>query len=268
MPAHDFRSAAVRAWNDEAHHQWCRELPRLVQTLTTADPSAASDLRLLHQGRNLLFQTGFGGQQVVVKHFGPYGWLRGRIDFRRGSKAQRSFLAATGLLDLGFDTPAPLAWCEWYAGSRLVAAAYISSFLTEGREVRLLLPGRALSTEPVRLDRLGAFVARMHLAGVWHRDLSFGNLLMTGSAEACRFHLVDLNRLRLDVRLPPAAALANLAMLGFPDPESERILAAYCQVRDWPLDRCRTLLARAAARRRLWRAAWGATRSWRRWLRP
>ena len=51
-----------------------------------------------------------GAQTVIVKAFGRQAWLRDLRDSRRGSKARRTWLAATHLVEHGVGTPAPVGY--------------------------------------------------------------------------------------------------------------------------------------------------------------
>ena len=46
-----------------------------------------------------------GAETVIVKAFGRQAWLRDLRDSRRGSKARRTWLAATHLVEHGVGTP-------------------------------------------------------------------------------------------------------------------------------------------------------------------
>lgn len=104
----------------------------------------------------------------------------------------------------------------------------------------------ASAEDPIRLGLLGiATIRRLHDAGIDHRDLNIGNLLVSGGDV----FVIDFDGARLADALSPAERFANLARLdrsyvkrfgdGGPVPHAARIdlLAAYCAGRpDWLAD--------------------------------
>ena len=55
--------------------------------------------------------------------------MKDRYDFRKGSKAERSFKAATFLKSRGVGTPQPIAYFDCWEGSRLVESFYLSDYV-------------------------------------------------------------------------------------------------------------------------------------------
>lgn len=158
----------------------------------------------IYEGRNTLYRlrvaaSGNGdSNDIVVKQFKRPNLINAyAYTTVRTSKARRSFENGMRLLELGFLTPEPVAYCEQRSGMKLLGSAYISLELKGATEMRhwerydnagTLLP--ALAAEMVRLER----------AGVLHKDFTPGNILYTGSAaEGYRFHYVDLNRMEFGV---------------------------------------------------------------------
>ncbi len=185
------------------------DLEREVRRLT--DPASASET--LHWGRNYLYATDLrtrdGRVEAVVKQFrnqGPRARLRRRV---RGSKAESSWRAAVRLVEAGVGTPRPLFWVE--STEREGPSFYISRRVDGCFELRYLI--RALKAgeeddrfpqvDPPRLfAALGRYLRSLHDAGVWHRDISIGNVLVRyEDGELAGFEIVDLNRARLDVSL-------------------------------------------------------------------
>ena len=217
----------------EAPIDFASELPRLL------DPGGA--LRTLHWGRNYLYVAPWrrrdGSElEVVVKQFRHVTW-RARVSRRlRGSKASRSFRVARRLVELGIGTPTPVLWAdsEDPAGPSWFVSAYRGDLLEARYLFRALAAGSAERDYPeldsARLLRaMGALARRLHEGGVWHRDLSGGNVLVEpsrfalgrndGSLEVAGLELVDLNRARLDRRLSRSERLRDLARLPLPRPE-------------------------------------------------
>ena len=132
------------------------------------------------------------------------GW-RGRQHYLfsplKRSKALKAYRAACHLLAHGLGTPLPLGACEvrrWgFIRSNIYVAEAITDYITLREYCATLPDGAAGLDEVMRLA--AAYTRRMHDSGLWHRDLSLANFLMTGPRGNRQLYLVDLNRAR---RLP------------------------------------------------------------------
>ncbi len=185
------------------------DLERQVERLT--DPASARET--LHWGRNYLYTAALRTHQetveAVVKQFRNQGWLARLRRRARGSKAERNWRTALRLVAAGVGTPRPLLWIE--SRDREGPSFYIAEKLCGYFELRALF--RALQAgereqllpdvDPAELfAALGRYLRAVHDAGVWHRDISIGNVLVRyDGARLDGFQIVDLNRARLDVRL-------------------------------------------------------------------
>jgi hypothetical protein len=176
------------------------DLPALLAT-----PAA----RLIASGRNrnIRVELPVRGRSVavMVKAFGAQSWLRDLRDRRRGSKAQRTWQAATHLATHGAGTPPPIGYLERWEGARLRESYYLAEFqdgATSFREALLdLFDGRPpLAAQFVQLlECVAAGVRRMHNTGFLHNDLGNQNVLLrpAGAAAWRDFMVVDLNRGRI-----------------------------------------------------------------------
>jgi hypothetical protein len=183
------------------------ELPRLV------DPGAAE--RTLHWGRNYLYslhvQTAEGPLAVVVKQFRNEGRRERRRRRRGWGKAERSWRAIRELETAGIPTPEPVIWIESarpggpsYLVTRRIEGSFESRHLfralRDGWHGRLF---RGAEVEAV-IREMGLLIRRMHAAGIWHRDVTMGNLLVSVPDEGPQrpeLRIIDLNRARLGVPL-------------------------------------------------------------------
>lgn len=166
----------------------------------------------LHWGRNYLYgmelETLSGGVAVAVKQFRNQG-LRARLERRwKGSKALRSWRVACALRRAGIPTPEPLLWIESRRpdGPSFFVTRRLRGFVEARYYFRALEANRELQEFP-EIDpeslvaELGRAIRRLHAAGIWHRDLSVGNLLIQPAAgEGPRYTVffIDLNRARLN----------------------------------------------------------------------
>ncbi|NJL29328.1 MAG: hypothetical protein HC897_16305, partial [Thermoanaerobaculia bacterium] len=203
------------------------------------DPQHATET--IHWGRNYLYRTRLatpaGEAEVVVKQFRS-GGLRDRLHKYRGSKAARSWQMARAFQAAGVPTPDPVMLIETTDGQGV--SFFVSRFLPGVFEARYLLRAARVGREreefpQVDLDAflraLGSVVRQMHQAGLFHRDLSIGNVLIepgpTPSAPP-RLFLVDLNRARQKTRLSTVERTRDLCRLALFRPEhQETLLRAY-----------------------------------------
>jgi tRNA A-37 threonylcarbamoyl transferase component Bud32 len=203
------------------------------------DPASA--LKTLHWGRNYLYtarlETAAGPLEVVVKQF-RHRNVRDRLRRRfRGSKAEKSWRVAQGLLAAGLLTPEPVMRIE--SASETGPSFYVCRYLPDLLEARYLFRAANAGEEvekfpavdfPAFVEELGRTARRLHDAGFWHRDLSGGNILLRFGADRrpSALYLVDLNRTRMG--RPPGVSerLRDLSRLALFRPEhQERLLASY-----------------------------------------
>lgn len=209
------------------------DLAAAVRALT--DPATA--LKTLHWGRNYLYlarlETAAGPIEVVVKQF-RHRTRRDRLKRRlAGSKAEKSWRIATSLLAAGIPTPAPVMRIE--SASATGPSFYVCRHLSGVTEARYLFRAANAGEEAGRfpavdfaafIEALGRMARRLHDAGVWHRDLSGGNLLVRFDAAGrpAEIDVVDLNRARLG--RPPSVSerLRDLSRLALFRPEHQELL--------------------------------------------
>jgi hypothetical protein len=142
-------------------------------------------------------------------------------------KAHRSFAAARALLDRGLATPEPLAAEvvgdeSWYVARKLVGATQVRAWF-------LARDGSRPAGLPFRFEQiveaLGALARRMHDSGVFFRDFTDGNVLVTGDAGEPKLWLVDLNRARVrEAPLSRWPRYRDLARPGLNRPEDVKLL--------------------------------------------
>lgn len=149
-----------------------------------------------HDVHDALLVRGEERIPVVVKRIGR--------DFRQGegnTRAERAVRIARHLAVHGIDTPEPLGIEVTPEESVLVvrkidgAVQIRAFFLRRDDPAREPPPVRAAFEEIVAA--LGRFARRLHDAGVFFRDLSDGNVLVTEGDGGPRLWLVDLDRARI-----------------------------------------------------------------------
>src|SRR4029079_6329849 len=121
-----------------------------------------------------------------VKHFRPTGGLRGWVRSFNPNKALRSWNGAHEMLRRGVPTPRPVAWlehptrpqesesyylCEAFAGGSSARQAFYA--FNNGAAEFLGVP------VPELYRKIAALLVKMHGRGIFFRDLSAGNLLLS-----------------------------------------------------------------------------------------
>jgi len=108
------------------------------------------------------------------------------------SRAQVSYTTAHNLVNAGSRTPQPIfvmtkRWIGW-----IQLNVYISEAVDPHTTLRnALKSGIEEERIPAILHDLGENLARMHNAGIFHRDLTSGNFLVD---DQNRTYIIDLNR--------------------------------------------------------------------------
>ena len=154
-----------------------------------------------------------------VKHCRVYdtrAWLRKCF---RPSKARGEYQRCLAVAARGVPTVTPLAIGEapgsWPGDSVLVTQALDAKPLGHFIEQTLpTLPPRRRTLLGQRLAIvLGRFLARLHDAGITHRDLHVNNILVgLGPDDEPRLHLIDLHAVRLGEPLSWPARRENLVV--------------------------------------------------------
>jgi Lipopolysaccharide kinase (Kdo/WaaP) family len=194
------------------------------------DSLSFSDAPVRHPGRHevvdAVLARGDERIPVVVKKV-PLGLLQRWTT----PKALRSFAMARALLARGLATPEPLAAEvvgneSWYVARKLERASQIRAWFLRRDD-----PGRPDPPLPFTFEQiveaLGGFARRMHDAGVFFRDFTDGNILVTGEEGTPRLWLVDLNRARvLSARVPGLSRYRDLARPGLNRAEDIKFLVS------------------------------------------
>ncbi len=222
---------------------------------TVEDLPSAPGAEILHSGRNVITAArapwdGGTSLDLVVKEFRLRGLHRLRTLFGP-SKAERAARGARLLRQAGLHSPAPAAVVERRRRGTVDAAWLVAERVRGAVEIRG--PLRELRGENLRrlLDGLAGRLRAAHDAGLEHRDLSDGNILVeTGDDGGLRFHFLDTNRVRARRRrggLGRKARAKNLIRLGVPAGERRGFLALYAGGREPDPAFARTYERRKAA---------------------
>jgi hypothetical protein len=156
-----------------------------------------------HPGRHEVVEAVFarGAERVpaVVK----------KVRVRGGrDRAARSWGVAQALAARGIDTPEPLAVGRvgsegWYVARRLEGAEQIRGWFLRRDDPAQPPPSLPYGFEEV-VAALARLARRLHDRGVFFRDFTDGNVLVTQGEKGPRLWLVDLDRARVGEAPVPA----------------------------------------------------------------
>ncbi len=190
------------------------------------------EARLLREGRNRLVILDLPTSphetiEVVVKEFRPRGLVKLR-SLISGSRARKSFYGALKLKQSNINTPEPVAYIENRNRFSSQTEYFLALRIKEAQEIRFFFQNYPKDEMHSLLYQLAAFVRSMHERGVWHRDLSDGNILVniekTGSYD---FSLLDPNRVKIKRKIGLWLRIKNLIRLGIPPSHQRFFLEAY-----------------------------------------
>jgi hypothetical protein len=117
------------------------------------------------------------------------------------TRSDRAAQVAQALLERGIPTPEPLGVLlvpgeSWFVARRVEGAAQIREWFLHRDDPRWPAPRLGIPFEEI-VSNLGRLARRMHDSGVFFRDFSDGNLLVTRDGTGSRLWLVDLTRARV-----------------------------------------------------------------------
>jgi tRNA A-37 threonylcarbamoyl transferase component Bud32 len=146
------------------------------------------------------------GIDIYVKHFSAHRWSSRLHQLIRRGRAQKEFETARMLRSHRVPTIVPIALGEHRRNGFLHDSYLISESITNGVTLfdlieRFVIPGRLAATPRFRFEfaeALGRLAARIHNAGVEHRDLHERNIVVRPRQQGgFDFFMLDLHELRL-----------------------------------------------------------------------
>lgn len=167
----------------------------------------------------------------------------------RKPKGERAFEYPSRLLAAGIETPEAVAYIEHRRMGILRRSWFVSIQCPYAHRLYEVAEAAPALYEPLA-DALAAMTARMHDAGILHRDFSPGNILWDTGGGRFRFSVVDINRMRFG-SVSPALGCANFARLWGPKAFFIRLARAYARCRRLPEEECVSTVLEC--RRRFWK---------------
>lgn len=155
---------------------------------------------VIQDNRNVIKKITIEQGTFVVKNFrGMYFLNRLMYSFFRKSKAERSFLYSQILNNNGIVTPPPVAWLDCFQWGLLKESYFVSVYYSYPTFKDILHSNNYKENEAFRsslLHQLAAFTFKLHRLNIYHKDFSWGNILIIEKPEGFQFALIDLNRIR------------------------------------------------------------------------
>ena len=207
--------------------------PLFLEALASPDRLMQSgDAEVLFRGRNtvVVLQASLSPgetKEIVIKKFSSRGLSRLKTLFLP-SKAARAWRGAMSLVERGIDTPPPIAFLERKKRGLVEECYILTARLVGFEEIR----GHFIRPQPGEMEALlpalAGRLAGLHAAGILHRDLSDGNILIRrDEGSGYRFSFLDTNRIRVRKKLSLPRRVKNLIRLGIPGEHQRFFLERY-----------------------------------------
>jgi len=191
-----------------------------------------TDGETVYEGRNMVKVFVEKGQKLVVKRY-KRPMLHQRFDytFIRKSKARRAYDYALRFLQLGVDTPAPVACVEEYKFGLFRTGFFVSTYCGDP-DLRVLRD----NPEKQLIEAFARFIVRLHEMGIMHGDLNLSNVLYRKDSDAplgFHFTMIDTNRSHIITTPTQRQCLRNMVRISHDRVLSELIISCYAELRGW-----------------------------------
>lgn len=198
----------------------------------------------LHEGstiqhrRNIIKEYNYMDIPINIKSFKkPIFINRFIYTFFRKPKAYRAYYNALSIINKGFKTPSPIAFIEQYSNGLLTSSYFISIQLNGMREIREYYDAPVSDDNRYLFSSFAQYTAKLHDAGILHRDYSPGNILVSENNNQYEFALIDINRMSFQ-EIDLKEGCKNLARLFGSDDIYIYIAAEYAKARNLDIDEC------------------------------
>jgi len=146
--------------------------------------------------RNVIKNVIIKGKVYTIKSFKTPNFINKVVyRFFRKSKAERSYIYANKLLELGIKTPTPIAYQKQTKLFSFNRSFYVSEFVDCDLTYRELTTDFSIKDHELILRAFTRFTFKLHQKGVHFLDHSPGNTLIKKEGDTYQFYLVDLNRM-------------------------------------------------------------------------
>lgn len=147
--------------------------------------------------RNFIKKIIIDKTEINIKSFKIPNYINKVVyNYFRKSKARRSFEYANKLLNLGINTPKPMAYFEYKSLLYFSKSYYCSQQYDYDLTYRELINDHSYSNFEEILRAFTQFTFQLHEKKINFLDHSPGNTLIKKVAGKYEFYLVDLNRMK------------------------------------------------------------------------
>lgn len=228
-----------------------KEYTKLKEYLKALPDIFSTTGNTIYQGRNTIKTFQVDGASLNVKSFKkPHIINQFAYATFRESKAKRSYSYAKRLLDLGINTPTPIAYMEFSRPLLLKYSLYVCEHIEVDGQLRTLQMG-TLEEHEALIVAFAKFTAKLHDLKVLHLDYSSGNIMYTYVNGEYKFYLVDLNRMEFDKEIDIHKATHNFRRLWGSDEMLVLFAKEYAKARSFDIDDCLFLVFKY--RQRFWK---------------
>lgn len=227
------------------------EYKQLTSYLDNLHNVFATTGQTLYEGRNTIKVFEESDVSLNVKSFQiPHLINQFAYATFRESKAKRSYTYAKKLLDLGINTPKPIAYIEFKLPLLLKQSFYICEHVYVDGQLRVLQFG-TIEEHKDLIVAFAKFTAKIHHLNVLHLDYSSGNIMYKLCDGEYQFYLVDLNRMIFDKAVNATKSAQNFRRLWGSDEMITLFARVYAQERGYDVDEYTRLVFKY--RHRFWR---------------
>ncbi len=206
--------------------------------------------KVIYTGRNLIKVMQAGDLAINVKRYRkPSFFNRLVYSFIRLPKGMRAFNYPEKLLYLGFETPQPIAYIEERVCG-LIGFSYFVSIQSGYTQNFYQFGDMGIDECREVITEFAHYTARLHEAGIYHRDYSPGNILFDKIKGKYHFSLVDINRMSFGA-VGLKKGCANFARLWGQTPMFKLLADEYAAARNFDKNVCRRLILKY--RTRFWK---------------
>jgi len=202
-------------------------------------PKTFNDLgEITYAARNTIKIYDVDGYKINVKSFKKPIFIN-QIAYVtvRNSKAERSFVYASKLLDRGFNTPDPIAYIEEKKLGLLTNSYYLCIHEDFDGMMRILQTG-TIDSHKELIRQFALYTANLHEKQVMHLDYSPGNILYKLHNGLYTFYLVDLNRMEFDKPIGIDAACYSFRRLWGNEDMIRMMVEIYAKARNFNETEC------------------------------
>ena len=211
----------------ESMTHWVKELPAKFD----------EEGILIYNARNEVRVFKVNGEKYAAKRFhrAPFH-QRFDYTFRRPSKAKRAYEYGLKLLEMGIDTPTPIACIEEYSFGLYRRGFAVFTYCNDP-DARLLRDEWEQHLDLI--NAIAHFLVKMHEKGFLHGDTNLSNFLYReDKKDPTGYHIttIDVNRSKFVENPSKEDCIKNLMRLTHVRPLLQKMVSRYAEIRGWDVE--------------------------------